>query len=131
RGISGFTNPAGHYAAAITASFDFYGVTGAATYLLQPSVAYATATGTWKQKIGMQKWIALTNQGFNAWTEYRRLDYPVLTAPASASAAADGVVPRRYNYPIGEQTLNPDSYTAAASAIGGDKLATKLFWDKF
>ena len=131
RGISGFTNPAGHYAAAITASFEFYGVAGAATYLLQPSVAYATATGTWKQKIGMQKWIALTNQGFNAWTEYRRLDYPVLTAPASASAAADGVVPRRYNYPIGEQTLNPDSYTAAASAIGGDKLATKLFWDKF
>lgn len=131
RGIAGFTNPASHYASAITASFDYYEVPGAAAYLLQPSVAYATATGTWKQKIGTQKWIALYNQGFNAWTEFRRLDYPALVAPSTASASADGVVPRRFNYPIGEQTLNPDSYTSAASAIGGDKLATKLFWDKF
>ena len=131
RGIAGFTNPASHYASAITASFDYYEVPGAAAYLLQPSVAYATATGTWKQKIGTQKWIALYNQGFNAWTEFRRLDYPALVAPATASANADGVVPRRFTYPIGEQTLNPASYTAAASAIGGDKLATKLFWDKF
>lgn len=131
RGIAGFTNPASHYASAITASFDYYEVPGAAAYLLQPSVAYATATGTWKQKIGTQKWIALYNQGFNAWTEFRRLDYPALVAPSTASASADGVVPRRFNYPIGEQTLNPASYTAAASAIGGDKLATKLFWDKF
>lgn len=121
----------GHYNAAITASFDYYGISGAATYLLQPSVAYATATGTWKQKIGTQKWIALYNQGFNAWTEFRRLDYPALVAPPTADAAADGVVPRRFTYPIGEQTLNGDSYTAAASAIGGDKMATKLFWDKF
>jgi len=122
---------AAHYSAAITASFDYYGVSGAAAYLAQPTVAYATATGTWKQKIGTQKWIALYNQGFNAWTEFRRLDYPALVAPPTADAAADGVVPRRFTYPIGEQTLNGDSYTAAASAIGGDKMATKLFWDKF
>lgn len=131
RGIAGFTNPASHYEAAITASFDYYEVSGAATYLLQPSVAYATATGTWQQKIGTQKWIALYNQGFNAWTEFRRLDYPALVAPPTADDAADGVVPRRFTFPIEEQTLNGANYTAAASAIGGDKMATKLFWDKF
>lgn len=121
-------NAAAHYNAAITASFDYYGVSGATTYLLQPSVAYATATGTWKQKIGTQKWIALYNQGFNAWTEFRRLDYPALVAP---STGVVNVVPRRFTYPIGEQTLNGASYTAAASAVGGDLLTTKLFWDKF
>lgn len=132
RSVIGAPAAAGaHYTAAITASFDYYGVSDAATYLAQPTVAYATATGTWKQKIGTQKWIALYNQGFNAWTEYRRLDYPALVAPDTADEAADGVVPRRFTYPIGEQTLNGDSYTAAASAVGGDKLATKLFWDKF
>ncbi|NCP85667.1 MAG: SusD/RagB family nutrient-binding outer membrane lipoprotein, partial [Bacteroidetes bacterium] len=131
RAIPGFSGAETHYNAAITASFDYYGVAGAAAYLLQPSVAYTTATGTWQQKIGTQKWIALYNQGFNAWTEFRRLDYPALVAPATASASADGVVPRRFTYPIGEQTLNGDSYTSAASAVGGDKLATKLFWDKF
>lgn len=120
-----------HYNDAITASFDYYDVTGASTYLLQPSVAYATATGTWKQKIGTQKWIALYNQGFEAWAEYRRLDFPVLTAPAGAVDAAEGKVPVRFTYPIGEQTKNGANYTSAASAIGGDKLTTKLFWDKF
>lgn len=122
---------AAHYTAAITASFDYYGVSGAATYLAQPTVAYATATGTWKQKIGTQKWIALYNQGFEAWAEYRRLDYPVLTAPPGAITAAEGKVPVRFTYPNGEQTKNGANYTSAAAAIGSDKLTTKLFWDKF
>jgi hypothetical protein len=121
----------GYYDAAIIASFDYYGVADVATYLAQPAVDYTTATGTWKQKIGTQKWIALYNQGHTAWTEYRRLDYPVLAAPATADAAAEGFVPRRFTYPIGEQTLNNANYTSAAAAIGGDKLKTKLFWDKF
>jgi len=34
-------------------------------------------------------------------------------------------------FPIEEQTLNPANYKAAASAIGGDKITTKIFWDKF
>jgi len=133
RSLAGMTPVAAeaHYNTAITASFAYYGVSGVTTYLLQPSVAYTTATGTWKQKIGTQKWIALYNQGYEAWTEYRRLDYPVLTAPALAVAAAEGKVPVRYTYPIGEQTKNGANYTAAAAAIGSDKLTTKLFWDKF
>ena len=133
RSLAGMSpaNAETHYNAAITASFAYYGVADVATYLAQPSVAYTTATGNWKQKIGTQKWVALFNQGYEAWTEYRRLDYPILTAPALAVAAAEGKVPVRYTYPIGEQTKNGANYTAAASAIGGDKLTTKLFWDKF
>jgi len=96
---------AAHYNEAITASFDYYEVADVATYLAQPSVAYATATGTWKEKIGTQKWISLYNQGFLAWTEFRRLDYPALVAPDTADDAAEGFVPRRFTYPIGEQTL--------------------------
>jgi len=122
---------AAHYNEAITASFDYYEVADVATYLAQPSVAYATATGTWKEKIGTQKWISLYNQGFLAWTEFRRLDYPALVAPDTADDAAEGFVPRRFTYPIGEQTLNGDNYTTAAAAVGGDKLSTKLFWDNF
>lgn len=120
-----------HYNNAITASFDYYNVSGASAYLLQPDVAYTTATGTWKQKIGTQKWIALYNQGFEAWAEYRRLDFPVLTAPPGAVEAAEGKVPVRFTYPNGEQTKNGANYTAASSAIGGDKMTTKLFWDRF
>lgn len=119
----------GHYNNAITASILYWGGTAAeaAAYLAQPAVAYATATGTWKEKIGTQKWIALYSRPFNGWTELRRLDYPKITAPVSAISA----FPTRFTYPANEQQLNGTNYTAAAAAIGGDKSTTKLFWDKF
>ena len=121
-----------HYTNAIEASMEDWGVSpvDVTSYLLQPKVAYATATGTWQQKIGEQAWLALYNRGFEAWTFYRRLDFPLLIAPAGAQAAAEGKVPVRMAYPIREQTLNPTNYNAAASSIGGDKLTTKIFWDK-
>ncbi|MBK8702940.1 MAG: SusD/RagB family nutrient-binding outer membrane lipoprotein [Saprospiraceae bacterium] len=120
---------AGHYEAAIRASMEYWGVPNnqVDAYLLKPEVAYATAAGDWKQKIGHQKWIALFNRGFEAWTEWRRLDYPVLVAPPDAESD----VPVRYTYPVQEQTINADNYTAAASAVGGDVVSTKLFWDIF
>lgn len=118
-----------HYNNAITASILFWGGTAeeAAAYLAQPAVAYATATGTWKEKIGTQKWIALYSRPFNGWTEMRRLDFPKITPPVSAISA----FPTRFTYPSDEQQYNGTNYSAAAAAIGGDKSTTKLFWDKF
>jgi hypothetical protein len=121
-----------HYTAAITASMDDWGVSAAdaAIYLAQPSVAYATnPAATWQQKIGEQSWYAKFNRGFEGWTSTRRLNFPVLAAPASADQAAEGQVPSRMAYPIREQTLNATNYLAASTSIGGDKLKTKLFWD--
>jgi len=118
-----------HYNNAIRASFDYYGIgSSAETYLAGPNVNYSSAAGTWKQKIGVQKWIALFKQGPEAWTEYRRLDYPVLHAPEGSFI---NTVPVRSTYPISEQTLNGANYEAASAAIGQDLLNTKLFWDKF
>ncbi|MCC9017216.1 SusD/RagB family nutrient-binding outer membrane lipoprotein [Flavobacterium lipolyticum] len=132
RGVAVGGTIASHYNAAILASMEDWGVSpaDANAYLAQPAVAYATATGTWQQKVGEQAWYALFNRGFEGWTSTRRLDFPVLTAPASADAAAEGKVPSRMAYPIREQTLNATNYTAASTSIGGDKLSTKIFWDK-
>lgn len=128
RNIAGVADAELHYNNAIRASFEYYGVSGVDDYLAQPEVAYSTAPGNWKEKIGMQKWVALYNQGLEAWTEYRRLDYPQLSAPAGAYV---DTVPVRLIYPISEQTLNRSNYEAAAADIGGDLLTTKLFWDKY
>ncbi|MFN8330495.1 MAG: hypothetical protein U0T81_04620 [Saprospiraceae bacterium] len=38
-------------------------------------------------------------------------------------------IPRRLTYPVQEQTINAANYGSASSAIGGDKVQTKLFWD--
>ncbi|MCO6462400.1 MAG: SusD/RagB family nutrient-binding outer membrane lipoprotein [Saprospiraceae bacterium] len=114
------------YNAAVTASMEYWGVDGAADYLAQDGVSYATAGSTWQQKIGNQKWIAMYNRGFDAWTDWRRLDFPALVKPD-----AQGVpeIPKRLIYPIIENTLNAANTAAAGAAIGGDDAATKLFWD--
>lgn len=131
RGVAVGGTAASHYTAAITASMQDWGVSDAniTTYLANPAVNYATATGTWQQKIGEQSWYAKFNRGFEGWTSTRRLNFPVLTPPATADPAAEGQVPSRMTYPIREQTLNATNYQAASTAIGGDKLKTKLFWD--
>ncbi len=116
------------YNAAITASFDFWGVADVASYLAKPEVAYATAPGTWRQKIGKQAYLAFYTRGLEAWTEWRRLDYPVFAMPPNPFT---DTIPKRYIYPINEQTLNPDNYAAAAAAMGGDVVDNRVFWDKF
>lgn len=119
----------GHYNAGVTASILDWGGSAAeaSTYLSQTTVAYSTATGTWKQKIGIQSWVALYNIGFEGWTSWRRLDFPMLVAPPDAVSG----IPVRFTYPIIEQTLNAASYQNASAAIGGDAVETKLFWDIF
>jgi hypothetical protein len=138
RGFNVGGTAASHYNAAITASITYWGSfdstngssyydAAAATYLAQPSVAYTSATGTYKQKIGTQKWIAEYAQPVQAWTDQRRLDYPALVAPSTALSG----FPVRLKYPTEELSLNAANYATAASAIGGDKVETKIFWDKF
>lgn len=102
----------------------------AAEYISQASVYYATAPGNWKQKIGTQAWLAFYIRGMEGWTSWRRLDFPVLNLPP-APETDDGQVPKRFTYPVNEQTLNAENYDAAAAAIGGDLMSKKLFWDKF
>ena len=128
RGYNVGATAATHYNNAVTASVMEWGGTeaDASSYLAQPSVNYTTATGNYKEKIGTQKWIALYNRGWDAWIEWRRLDYPQL-APA-ASALSD--IPLRYPYPVNEQNVNRLNYEAASAAIGGDDVTTKLWWDK-
>lgn len=116
-----------HYDAAVTASIVEWGGTQAeaTAYLAQPTVNYATAAGTFKEKIGNQKWVALYNQPTQAWKEWRRLDAPALVKPAAAISE----IPLRLPYPTTEANLNNANYKAAASAIGGDVVTSKIFWD--
>ena len=116
-----------HYDQGITQSIKYWGGadTSVARYLADPSVAWATATGTDLQKIALQKWISLYNHPDHEWIDIRRLDYPVLPAPVGAVSG----FPNRLYYPQSEQTVNGTNYTQAAAAIGTDKVETKLFWD--
>ncbi|REC42958.1 SusD/RagB family nutrient-binding outer membrane lipoprotein [Chryseobacterium sp. 5_R23647] len=101
-----------------------------------------------QQNVLTQKYIALFMQPYEAWAEYRRTGYPnTLLLPgqtANLNVATTGGqttytftsliagltdLPTRLFYPTSVQTLNTANYQAAASAIGGDKMDTKLIWD--
>lgn len=117
-----------YYNNAITASILYWGGTQAeaTAYLAQPTVAYATAGTTWKQKIGNQKYIALYGRGFEAWSSWRLLDYPnTFIRPAISGEA----VPRRYIYGNDDADVNGANYEAASAAMGGDSKSSRVFWD--
>lgn len=121
-----------HYDNAIRASFEWWNVAGVEDYLAKPEVDFAQASvseGSEMNAIAKQAYLGLYERGFEAWTTLRRLDYPVMNVPEGA-ITTDGLTPRRFTYPVNEQTLNEDNYYKAAEAIGGDFMETRLFWDK-
>lgn len=126
RGFNVGGTAASHYNAGVTASILYWGGTAAqaATYLSQPTVSFASSSN-YKERIGVQKWLALYNRGWDAWIEWRRLDYPQLVAPAEALSAT----PLRFPYPVNEQNVNRQNYDAASAAIGGDVVETRLWFD--
>ena len=132
RGYTVGGTAAGHYAAGIDASFNFWtGAASPAGYLTQATVDYATLKGagqTWKQIIGKQKWLALYMQGIQGWIEWRRLDFGILQATADPQLQGTGV-PVRMTYPYSEQSLNPKAYNDAITNQGPDQLTTKVWWD--
>lgn len=114
-----------YYNQGITASFEDWGAQDISTYLANPDVAYSTAQGDWRQKIGTQFWLAMYNRGHEGWNIWRKFDYPQLNLPAISG----NPIPLRHRYPVNEQNLNESNYSAASSAIGGDAQSTRIFWD--
>ena len=100
----------------------------AATYLAQPEIGYSkgSTAGDFRKKIGFQKWIALYNRGLEGWAEWRKFDTPIFNIPRRRTIDD---IPMRMPYPYNENNLNLTNYTAASTAIGGDLVSTKLFWD--
>ncbi|MFV5694841.1 SusD/RagB family nutrient-binding outer membrane lipoprotein [Flavobacterium sp. LB3P122] len=131
RGIAAAGSPVFHYNNAVFASMDNWGVAkDDAIAYLAANPYNGTSIAAWKKSIGEQAWIALYNRGFEAWDSWRRLDFPVLLAPTTTYNDIKSV-PTRLTYPAGEATVNATNVTAAAATVtGGDKLTSKIFWDK-
>ena len=128
----GFTteNAEDLYNQAIKASFNQYAITDLSVinnYTAQATVKFNAAN--FKRSIGEQKWIALFGQGLEAFAEWRRLDYPQLTA--GVAGTLDGKIPVRFIYPGSEQALNGTSYKNAITNQGPDNLLTKLWFDQY
>ena len=125
--ISG--DPATFYNAGITASMQYNKVPDAttATYLASPRVKYDPANGL--NQIALQRWIALFQEGTEAYSEYRRTNVPNLQ-PGPAAITTPHIVARRLTYPLAEQSFNNTNLQSAISAQGGASLTGRVWWDK-
>ncbi|MWB94429.1 SusD/RagB family nutrient-binding outer membrane lipoprotein [Flavobacterium sp. GA093] len=133
---------AAEYQAGVRASMERWGV---ATAKINAYVAALPAPN--QANVITQKYLALFMQPYEAYAEYRRTGYPnTLLQPGGTytfNNPVDGVttytftalnnltaMPARFTYPVNLQTLNGENVAAAAAAIGGDQLDTKLIWAK-
>lgn len=112
---------ASHYDAGVLASMDYWGVdpVDAAAYLAAHPYAGIA-------EIAYEKWASLFLQGPEAWSEWRRLDLPLLTPSAYASTA---MIPVRDAYDPSVETNNAANYAAVIASQGADNIYTKLWWD--
>ena len=116
-------NAANAYANGVTASMNYWGIDDVAAIAGYISNnAYDSAN--WKNSIGTQKWVALYMNGFQAWNEWRRLDFPQLSAPAAAQM---NTIPVRMPYPLSETQSNSSQLEKVTSNPGD--MTTKVWWD--
>ena len=71
---------------------------------------------------------------YEAFANWRRTGFPTLIAinyPSMAVNKTGGTIPRRFTYPKTEVSINNTNYSAASALLsGGDKLTSRMWWDK-
>lgn len=99
-----------------------------------------------QERVLSQKYLALYNQGVEAWSEIRRTGYPlylvkkdeVVWSGVRSGAAVSysfipevgTTIPTRFIYPLKEQSTNRANYQKALANQGDDLTSTKLWWNK-
>lgn len=76
--------------------------------------------------IAYEKWVALYLQGQEAWSEWRRLDFPILVPSTNG---AESEIPVRHAYDSSVEDNNAANYAEILSKQGPDVITTKLWWD--
>ena len=98
-------------------------------YLTHPLVAY-NATDAIKL-INTQYWVVNIRNGTEAFANFRRTGFPALIVnPVRGALGTTEDFIRRLSYPDAEASANTANYQTASTAIGGDKLTSRVFWDK-
>ncbi|MBA4166867.1 MAG: SusD/RagB family nutrient-binding outer membrane lipoprotein [Chitinophagaceae bacterium] len=131
----GIGDAATHYQNGVLAAVTQYSVFGsgggisdadAQTYY--DAHPYQDANGL--KMINTQFWAATFFNEYEAWSNYRRSGFPVLTPITYPGSQSPGAVPRRMAYSTIDKQVNSANYNAAVSGLqGGDKITSRMWWD--
>ncbi len=141
RGWSVGASASTHYANGLAAAMTTLGrLNGTTPISAATATAYATANpldvssqANSLAMINTQYWV-LEGTLFDfseAWSNWRRSGYPVLTPVNYPGNFTNGVIPRREIYPSSEPSTNPGNYKSAVSNLsGGDSWTSHVWWDQ-
>ena len=134
RSWGGATDAQSHYEDGVRAAMHLYSIYDLSldiddadidTYLT--ANPYTPATGL--EQIGEQYWVANWMNFYEAYANWRRTGYPVLTPVDYPGNESSGQIPRRIRYSEGEYSVNPANVAAAIAAMGPDAFTTRVWWD--
>ncbi|MCC7523601.1 MAG: SusD/RagB family nutrient-binding outer membrane lipoprotein [Chitinophagaceae bacterium] len=84
-------------------------------------------------QISGQYWLACFLNGYEAFANWRRTDYPDVIIPTNYQVngnETNGKRPGRLKYQADEPRLNAENYQAAVQKQGPDEFITKVWWEK-
>ena len=120
-----------YYEEGIRANMHYYSDYGDSTYIISDTEIDEYISGlplVSLENIITQKWLTFVfDNGPEAFAEYRRTGYPVLTKYDGTDIDMENF-PRRLIYPYTEQIYN-DSYEDVLIQQGADDPSTRIWWD--
>jgi hypothetical protein len=85
------------------------------------------------RQIGTQKWLSLMTNFTEAYSEIRRLGYPIIPKRTDEElldlGVTDGYLPKRFLYPPEEISLNEKNANEAIERQGPNLITTPIWWD--
>jgi len=82
------------------------------------------------EQINTQYYIVTFMDEYEAWANWRRSGYPVLTPVNYFGNVTKGTIPRRFTYPTNEPAVNGTNYNAAVADLkDGDEMTSRVWWD--
>jgi Starch-binding associating with outer membrane len=141
RGWSVGANAATHYANGVSAGLQSL-TWLSANAVISPAVANAYAAANPLDVSNLAASLKMINEQYwattgilmnyvEAWNNWKRSGYPVLTAINYAGSFSGGVIPRRQIYPSSEASNNGANYATGVTSLGGsDNWVSKVWWDK-
>ncbi|MEX2235878.1 MAG: SusD/RagB family nutrient-binding outer membrane lipoprotein [Cyclobacteriaceae bacterium] len=138
RGVGTVTNPAAHYNAGVKAAMQMYTpfdptltVSDAAVNAYLATYPYGSGGVSGSEsnleQIGKQMWASKFFNWWEAWSDWRRTGYPILTPTNFSGSASPGTIPTKLRIPARELAVNEDNYQAGATKP--DSPVGKVWWD--
>lgn len=120
-----------HYEAGVKLALQMYTIYDASLAVSDAAVTtyltnYPYNDANALEQIGTQMWLSKYMMWWEAWSDWRRTGYPVLTPSNYPGNATGGTIPVKLVIPSAEASGNPNYATTATMP---DKMTTKVWWD--